>query len=238
MTSELMLVRRSFRDLKAAKENLMASPRWALAFMLLASVALGACTGSMPLAATPTVVPPTVAVAPTVTAVAPTEVPPMPTASSRPSFEATTYRDEVAGFEFDYPQGWYVGPVEHQSRGGITAFTSWERPTDVFPDTLPAGETRLDVVVQLWDPKGDLDAFVQQRMLAWESSGSPAVSQGEWALADGRMAKSFIITGADGTKSYVFLTTLGDKYLTISGLGDLALVAEIAHTVRPITVGN
>lgn len=167
----------------------------------------------------------------------PTNVPPEPTAVPGPSFEAVTYSDDVAGFEFDYPAGWAVGPVEQHSRGGITAFTSWDRPTDVLPDGTPPGETRMDVVVQLWDPKGDLEAFIGQRMTGWEASGIAVTPQDEWTLADGRLAKAFVLQGSDGAQSYVFLTTLGEKYLVLSGEGDLDLLTEIAHTVRPTPLG-
>jgi hypothetical protein len=161
---------------------------------------------------------------------------PEPTATIGPSFEATTYRDEVSGYEFQHPAGWFVGPVEQYSRGGITAFTSWERPTDVLPDATPPGQTRIDATVQLWDPKGDLEAFVQQRLGAWEASGIAVAPQEDWTLSDGRAARAFILTGSDGAQSYVFLTTLGDSYLVLGGEGDLTLLAEIAHTVRPIEV--
>jgi hypothetical protein len=159
---------------------------------------------------------------------------PTATAPAGPSFEAVTYRDETSGFEFDHPAGWFVGPFEQYSRGGITAFTSWERPTDVFPDETPPGETRLDATVQLWDPKGDLPAFVEQRMTAWDASGIGVQSQEEWALSDGRPARAFIVAGSDGAQGYFFFTTLGEDYLVLSGSGDLALLAEIAHTVRPL----
>jgi hypothetical protein len=160
---------------------------------------------------------------------------PTATVPAGPSFEAVTYRDETSGFEFDYPAGWFVGPVEQQSRGGIIAFTSWERPTDVFPDETPPGETRFDVTVQLWDPKGDLPAFVEQRMTAWDASGIGIQSQDEWTLSDGRPARAFIVAGPDGAQGYFFFTTIGEDYLVLSGSGDLALLAEIAHTVRPLT---
>jgi hypothetical protein len=160
---------------------------------------------------------------------------PTPTVPAGPSFEATIYRDETSGFEFDYPAGWYVGPIEQYSRGGITAFTSWERPTDVLPDETPAGETRMDAVVQLWDPKGDLGAFVAQRMIAWDASGIAVLSQEEWTLSDGRAAQSFVVAGADGAQAYFFFTTIGENYLVLSGSGDLLLLAEIAHTVRPLS---
>lgn len=167
-----------------------------------------------------------------------TETQPEPTAVPGPSFESLTYSDAVAGFEFDYPAGWAVGPVEQQSRAGITAFTSWDRPTDVLPDATPPGGTRMDVVVQLWDPGGDLEAFVAQRMTAWAGSGITVTPQDEWNLVDGRLAKAFVLHGSEGAQGFVFLTTLGDKYLVLSGEGDLALLAEIAHTVRPGPLGN
>jgi hypothetical protein len=162
-------------------------------------------------------------------------VEPTATVPAGPTFEATTYRNEASGFEFDYPAGWFVGPVEQQSRGGITAFTSWERPTDVFPDETPPGETRFDVTVQLWDPHNDLEAFVAQRMGAWDASGSAVASEETWTLSDGRTARGFVVTGADGAQAYFFFTTIGDNYLVLSGSGDLALLAEIAHTVRPLS---
>jgi hypothetical protein len=48
-------------------------------------------------------------------------------------------------------------------------------------------------------------------------------------------AAAFIVAGSDGAQGYFFFTTLGDDYLVLSGSGDLALLAEIAHTVRPLT---
>jgi len=72
----------------------------------------------------------------------------------------------------------------------------------------------------------------------YDASGIPVAPQEGWTLGDGRVADSFVLTGADGTLSYAFITTAGDKYLTISGEGNLALVAELAPTVRPILPGN
>jgi hypothetical protein len=195
-----------------------------VAALTAAAIALTACgPAAQP---TSTEAPPPVAESPTAT------LEPSPVAG--PSFEAVSYRDEVAGFEFDHPASWFVGPVEQYSRGGITAFTSWERPTDLLPGETPPGETRLDVAVQLWDPTGDLEAFVQQRRGAWDASGISVVSQEEWSLEDGRPARAFVVAGADGAQAYFFFTTIGDRYLVLSGDGDLALLAEIARTVRPI----
>lgn len=212
----------------------------ALVFSMILIAPLAACAGP----AAPTLDPASIQT--TVDAVLTAEAQPTlaapptpePTVVSGPSFEATTYQDPIAGFEFDYPAGWVVGPIQQQSRGGITPFTSWERPTDVNPDATPPGETRMDVVVQLWDPKGDLEAFLAQRKLAWDGSGITVEPQGEWTLSDGRAAKAFLLTGVDGAQGYTFVTTVGENYLTLGGDGDLALLAEIARTVRPIALGN
>jgi hypothetical protein len=120
---------------------------------------------------------------------------PAATAQPTTSFEATTYRDPSSGFEFDYPAGWIVGPVEQYSRGGITAFTSWSRPADVLPGMTPAGETRLDATVQLWEPKNDFDAFLAQREGAWDGSGITVETEERWVLSDGRPAAAFVVQG-------------------------------------------
>jgi hypothetical protein len=161
---------------------------------------------------------------------------PAATAQPTASFEAATYRDASAAFEFAYPVSWTVGPVEQHSRGGITAFSSWSRPTDVLPGPTPAGETRMDATVQLWEPTNDLAAFLGQREAAWDGSGITIVTEERWVLSDGRPAAAFVVEGSDGSQGFFFFTTLNDKYLVLSGEGDLALLAEIARTVRPIEI--
>jgi len=172
---------------------------------------------------------------PTALATAPAPTPgPSPEAQATTSFEAATYRDEVAGFEFDYPATWTVGPVEQYSRGGITVFTSWARPTDVLPSETPPGETRLDVTVQAWEPVGDLEAFLAVRREAWLASGNVIARESSWAAADGRPAAEFIVEDTAGVEAYFFFTTVGGRYLVLSGSGDLAVLGEIANSVRPI----
>ncbi len=181
-------------------------------------------TANAPPATSVATIPPTATTAPAATA--------QPTTS----FEATTYRDPSAGFEFDYPAAWIVGPVQQYSRGGITAFTSWTRPTDVLPGPTPAGETRMDSTVQLWEPTNDLSAFLAQREAAWEASGSTIVTEERWVLSDGRPAAAFVVQATDGSQAFFFITTLVDKYLVLSGDGDLGLLAEVARTVRPLDI--
>ena len=45
---------------------------------------------------------------------------------------------------------------------------------------------------------------------------------------------ALVVQGVDGAQAFFFFTTIGDKYLVLSGEGDLDLLAEIARTVRPL----
>lgn len=164
------------------------------------------------------------------------EVIPTPTETpvSQLAFEATTYRDEETGFEFDYPVGWAFDPGEHQSRGYYVQFYSWDwQPGDVI-ETTPAGETILSVTVNYWDPKNDLEAFVNQRKTGWDASGTSILSEEHIMLDGEKPATQFIVQGADGTQTFILFTTIGEQYLTLSGNGDLDLLANVAHTLRPI----
>jgi hypothetical protein len=150
-----------------------------------------------------------------VPAVLPTETSAMPTLS----FEATTYRDPKSGFEFDYPTDWGIGFQETQSRGNIVQFQDATGP-------------RLDVVVLLWDPKGDLPAFLEVRETAYESSGITVQEKQAIQLENGQQGVYYVVEGSDGNQGFFFFTTLQDRYLQLSGSGDLALLVEIARTVR------
>lgn len=161
---------------------------------------------------------------------------PLPTETPvpQPAFEATTYRDEEAGFEFDYPIGWAFDPGEHQARGYYIQFYSWDWQPGEPIDSLSSGETVLSVTVQLWDPKNDLEAFINQRELAWDSSGISILDEERLTLAGDRPAAQYIVQGVDGSQAFFLLTTNGEDYLVLSGNGDLSLLAEIAQTLRPI----
>jgi hypothetical protein len=159
---------------------------------------------------------------------------PTETPIPQPAFEATTYRDEETGFEFDYPVGWTFDPGEHQSRGYYVQFYSWDWHPDDIVDATPPGETILSVTVNYWDPKNDLEAFVNQRKTGWDASGASILSEERIMLDGEKPAVQFIVQGADGTQTFILFTTIGQQYLTFSGNGDLGLLANIAHTLRPI----
>jgi hypothetical protein len=147
--------------------------------------------------------------------IAPTDKPMEP----QLSFEAVTYQDKDAGFAFEHPADWGVGFQETQSRGYVVQLQDADGP-------------RLDVVVLLWDPKGDLPAFLEVRKTAWESSDIAIQEEQTITLANGQEAVYYVVEGRDGVQGFFFFTTLYDRYLQLSGSGDLSLLAEIARTVR------
>lgn len=176
---------------------------------------------------------PVVTHAPTVTVSLPTPTP-LPSSTSAPtksaiSFEAAIYRDEKAGFEFDYPATWTLDP---SSQIGVRGAQALLLSPNTTPETLAEGGSRLAMIVYQWDPKNDLAAYVAQRMTAWEASGFSVKPEAEWALSDSRQVKSFLVQSPGQPPWFSLFTTVGEDYLQISGEGDLALIEEIAHTLR------
>lgn len=177
----------------------------------------------------------------------PTEVVVIPPATSAPtaepsatplqeqSFKAATYKDNVLGIQFDYPVTWTLdSPVAAGGRANLVQFTSWAHaPGDLSAETPPGG-TRMDATVWQWDPKKDLEAFVASRQTAWEASGIRVLSEERLYIAAGWPGVAFVIQ-TPGEQAYFFFTTVGDRYFSLSGSGNLSLLAEIGKTFRPIS---
>jgi hypothetical protein len=152
---------------------------------------------------------------------APTAIPTAMPTEPQLSFEAVTYQDEEAGFAFEHPADWGVGFQETQSRGYVMQLQDSSGP-------------RLDVVVLMWEPIQDLPAFLEVRKTAWESSDIAIQEEQTVTLENGQEAVYYVVEGRDGSKGFFFFTTLTDRYLQLSGSGDVSLLAEIARTVRLI----
>ena len=78
----------------------------------------------------------------------------------------------------------------------------------------------MNILVQLWDPKADLSAFVEQQKAAWDASGIEIVSEADVTLASGQPAKEFVTVASDGSSGYFLFSVVGEDYLTASGSGD------------------
>ena len=173
------------------------------------------------------------------TAAVPTTAPPglaSPTPTLRPtavplSFASATYRDETNGFELDYPTDWSSNPnTQIGSRGSQALLLS----PGASAETLPEGGTRISITIYLWDPKNDLATYVTHRKTAWDGSLSTVEVEHKGDLVDGRKEMDFIVNAPDGVQAFFLFTNLDERYLEISGEGDLGLVQEIAHTLRPL----
>lgn len=206
-----------------------------LMFVLVACGAPGSAEPTTAATALPTIAP-TIAstVAPTPeTASEPTTAPvataPV-TGTAQLSFTPATYTDESAGFALDYPAEWTLDPSSQVGvRGGQALLLS---PGTTL-ETLADGGTRVSITTYMWDPKNDLDAYVDQRKVAWDASGFAITREEQWQLADGRTAYVFVVQTPE-EPTFTLFTTIGEDYLQVSGDGDLALAEEIARTLRPL----
>ena len=149
-----------------------------------------------------------------------------------PSFESLTYINEAVGFAIDYPAQWIVNETVLGERASQILLLSTPEIADL--QTLPEGATRVAVVINQWDPKNDLAAFVDVRKTAWESSGFTILDEEPLTLDLGLAAVRFTVQTADGVTVLFQFAAVGDQYLSISGEGDLELVQEIMQYIRPV----
>ena len=168
----------------------------------------------------------------TESALAPTEAAPNPKLPAA-SFESQPYINEEAGFALDYPAGWTVNEVVVGPRGTQVQFLSSPELAEMA--ALPEGATRVNATIYQWDPKNDLAAFVANQKNAREASGFTIVEEEQLVLELGLPAVRFTVQTPEA--NVVFLVTaLEDRYLVLSGEGNLDLVNEIIQRLRPISV--
>ena len=201
--------------------------------------ACGAMPGVVTLEPFPTLAMPTVPIStdtpepviPTDTATAPTEAALNPKLPAAP-FDAQTYVNEDVGFALDYPAGWTVNEMILGDRGSQIQFLSAPELADAA--TLPEGATRVNVIIYQWDPKNDLAAFVANQKSAWLNSGFTILEEEQRVLELGLPAVQFTIQTPE-TQTVFLIVALKDRYLVLSGEGDMELVKQIIERVRPIS---
>lgn len=187
--------------------------------LLLTAVLLSACAA--PSAPAPTQVaeaPPTLA--PVLATQAPAKV--------TPSFAAETFVDAHGRFGFQYPEGWTLLGGEEAARGSYVQIASWD-PQGAGVESLPRGESLLQVAVYQWDPQADLAARVDMRTRAMQSSGMQIVEQTQVSFPNGPDAVR-IHFNQSGDESLVYFFVLGNEYLELTGIGDLQLLDQVMRT--------
>ena len=150
-----------------------------------------------------------------------------------PSFESQTYINGAVGFAIEYPSLWTVQETKLGERGSQVLLLSTPEIADL--QTLPAGATRITILINQWDPKNDLASFVESRKTAWSASGFTILDQEPITLDLGLDAVRFTVQTSDGITLLFQFAAVADQYISISGEGDLALVQEIMRYLRPIS---
>jgi len=148
-------------------------------------------------------------------------------------FDSQTYINEDAGFAIDYPTGWTVNEMVVGSRGTQIQFLS--KPELVDAVTIPDGETRFGATIYLWDPKNDLTAFSEHIKEAQTGSGSTILDEQNLTLEQGLPAVQFTTQTPDSQQVVFLITVLNDKYLVLTGEGNLDLAKQMMQRLRPIT---
>lgn len=157
---------------------------------------------------------------------------PVPAPTEMTAIQTASHTDEVRGFTFDYPAAWTLDPLSFGERApGGYQLTSWAHEPGMIAE-VPADGTLMDIFIQLWDPKADLPAFIEQRKAAWEASSIEIISEEKLTLANGQPAVEFVTRALDGALGYFLFSLNGEDYLVASGSGDLDLVRFTARSLR------
>ncbi|MEX2143629.1 MAG: hypothetical protein WD740_03465 [Anaerolineales bacterium] len=163
------------------------------------------------------------------TAVAATHKP-LATGPAGLPFEAATYTDVAAGIELQYPAGWFILGGEAGSRGEYVQIASWD-PGPGGIQSVPEGESVLQIAIYQWDPQRDLDARLDMRRDAFINSGNTILEEDELDLGGARVVR-LKLRLTDGTETLVYLAELGERYLELSGNGDLETLDAAMSTLR------
>jgi hypothetical protein len=206
-----------------------------LAFVILAMVLwLATCSAPQPTIPAPEV-------QPTLTSIPPTETapPPTPTETAAPAtklpaapIDSQPYINEDAAFALDIPAGWEINESTVGPRGTQAQFLS--TPELAEASSIPEGETRLTANIYQWDPKNDLEAYVDHWKNAWSASGFNILDEQELTLELGLPAVQITVQTPESQVIFL-ITALDDEYLVLSGEGDLDLVEQIVQRLRPLS---
>ena len=212
---------------------------------------------SVTAAATPAagaVVTATLAVSPTVSSTPGTFAPvvePAATITSTPSASmqsgnapapeaVLTYRDDVGGFEIDYPASWSLVDVtpqiKQESLGYSVTLSSW-KPQEPGGQGIPEGGSKVDVgVTKGGAATPDAAAELRRGEITAADPGSQIVFEEPWDLPGGLTATHWTIQPANGDAIEELVTAIDGNLIIVSGYGDLALFEQTASTLRPAGV--
>ncbi len=188
----------------------------------------------------PTILPATPQPQSVPTIVAPTLAPPtLIPATAAPQIElgeTITYRDEFAGFEFDYPANWNVTPIAEEAKANAyiysATFFSFTR-TVPSAEGIPEGETKIDVGVFKNDAASAQAALeLRKQEFAGSDLEQKILREEMWTLPSGMQAARIQVHDRFG-ESAEMLTTINGRTILFGGVDDYELFDAIARTLRP-----
>ena len=144
------------------------------------------------------------------------------------SDEKAGYRNWENGFELLYPSSWHLDEQVLGSRASGALF--YVTDTDEEPI--------FSAVVYLWDPKNDLDAWLEQRRQSWPGSNAAVLSEEELAVADGHRAIRFELLWLGGQTTNHLFMEIGDRYLELVSPGDPETFDEIVGSLQFVEPGS
>jgi hypothetical protein len=150
---------------------------------------------------------------------------PVPSVQAPTSDETAVYRNSEHGFELDYPASWRLNEQVFGSRASGALF--YVVDTDEEPT--------FSAVVSLWDPKNDLDAWLDQRRRSW---GAAVLSEQELTMAGGHRSVQFELQWLRGQTTNHLFMEVGERYLELFSSGDLETFDEIIGSLRLVESGS
>lgn len=185
------------------------------------------------LSLTATLATPVVTAAAPVTSTATTEKP----LEAGPIPAVSTYRDDFAGFEIDYPAGWSLVDVtpqiKQESLGYSITFMSWQ-PQEPGGQGIPEGGSKIDVGVTKGGAESPEAAAESRRQEVTQGEFAGQITFEEpWELGGGLSGIHWTIQSARGETVHELVTATNGNRIVVSGYGDPALFEQIAVTLRP-----
>ncbi len=155
-----------------------------------------------------------------------------------PAPALSTYRDDAAGFEIDYPAAWSVVDVtpgiKQQSAGYSITFMSWT-PQEPGGQGIPEGGSKIDVGVARGAAASPEAAVATRRQEIAQADPAARITFEEpWELTGGLAGTRWTIQPAGGETVNELVTAIGGNLIVVSGYGEAALFEQIAMTLRPV----
>lgn len=155
--------------------------------------------------------------------------------SSQPTLDAT-YQDNTAGIAMDYPSQWEVIDMDEALKSTVTNYTTTFNSWRSGPGSggIPEGETKIDLIIRA-NIAGSLEeaSAIRRGELQGAGSESTILSEEEVTLHGGLKGTRFRTQSQFGESAHI-VTSINNHLITVGGLGDEALIEQIAKTLRPL----